>query len=212
MADPTDARTAEAHAERLAEYKALRDEVLARIGMRNQIVNFAVIVLAALFAVSARDGGVPGGTSPAVLLAYPILAFFLARGWVNHDTRIGEIGEYIRTRLENGSSGFQWDGYLFGKYQGEKHWVRPEAFFAAGLFAGTSALVTVLAVRAATLTPVLTGLLVLDLLAIGWTVVSVGRRSQIIHPPRPKDPKKDPGPDAGKNGAPARDGQTADRT
>src|SRR5688572_8595284 len=85
------ARRAERHAEKLAEYKALRDEILARIGMRNQVVNFAVIILGAMLAVGVRDGAFqPGGSGALVLLAYPILAFFLARGWVNHDVRIGE--------------------------------------------------------------------------------------------------------------------------
>ena len=48
----------------LAEYNALRSEVIHRIGVRHQIVAFSVVVLGAVLAFNSQ---------PNALLAYPIL-------------------------------------------------------------------------------------------------------------------------------------------
>ena len=72
----------------LAEYDALRGEILKRSEIQHQLLSFSLAALGALMAVGLKD-------SPSALLAYPILVLFLAVGWVYNDLQIAQIGLYI---------------------------------------------------------------------------------------------------------------------
>jgi hypothetical protein len=87
----------------LAEYDALRGEILKRSEIQHQLLSFALAALGALIAVGLRD-------TPSALLAYPILVLFLAIGWTYNDIQIAQIGLYIKYRIENHllSSGQGW--------------------------------------------------------------------------------------------------------
>lgn len=74
------------------EYRALRDETLKRIELRQQTVSIA-LTIAGVFL------GVGIGTR-SVALVYPPLALFLAIGWLQNDLKIKQIADYIRTHLE----------------------------------------------------------------------------------------------------------------
>jgi hypothetical protein len=77
----------------LAEYNALRDEILKRSEIQHQLISFALAALGALVAVGVKD-------SPSALLAYPILVLFLAISWTYNDLQIAQIGLYLKYRIE----------------------------------------------------------------------------------------------------------------
>src|SRR5512135_1535776 len=90
-----------------AEYKALRDEILNRIEFRYQLLNLTLISAGTLLAA-----GVHADVSAAVLLVYPILAAFLAAGWVHNGNAIVPLARYIRDELEGDHTGLGWERYL----------------------------------------------------------------------------------------------------
>lgn len=87
----------------LAEYNALRGEILKRSEIQHQLISFALAALGALTAVGLKD-------STSALLAYPILVLFLAVGWTYNDIQIAQIGLYIKHRIEGqlAASGQGW--------------------------------------------------------------------------------------------------------
>src|SRR5579871_3179802 len=89
-----------------AEYKALRDEMLNRINFRYQLLNLTLIIAGTLLAA-----GVHADVSAAVLLIYPLLAAFLAAGWVHNGNTIVPLSQYIRDELEAKYSGLGWETY-----------------------------------------------------------------------------------------------------
>lgn len=63
----------------LREYEALREEILKRMEIENQLTGLAMIALGTLatFAVQYQN--------PLLLLSYPTLAMFLSFGWSHSD-------------------------------------------------------------------------------------------------------------------------------
>ena len=78
----------------LAEYKELRGEILKRSEMQHQLISIALVAFGALISVGLKD-------SPGALLAYPMLALFLAAAWSYNDLQIAQLGIYIRLRIED---------------------------------------------------------------------------------------------------------------
>ena len=137
----------------LAEYSALRDEILKRIETRNQMLSFA-LVLAGVFLSAGVEERI--GVDYAVLLIYPILATFLAAAWAHSDIRAGQIGAYIRTNLGKRLPGTgEWEKYLREEYarpekgllrRFEKWLVRHIVeVYASGIFLTTQILAVLLA-------------------------------------------------------------------
>lgn len=94
---------------RLAEYSALRDEILKRIDTRQQIISYTITIAAAFLTFAV---GTDVFNSPFPLLIYPILATFLAMAWSHSDQRAGEIGEYIREEIEPNLPGMGWEKWI----------------------------------------------------------------------------------------------------
>jgi hypothetical protein len=153
----------------LAEYSALRAEVLQRSEAQHQLVSLALTGAGVLISVGLERN------STTVILAYPVFAVFLSAAWSQHDIRIGEIGTYIRERIEN---------KLLGNDLGWKHahtgsrlglMVGSRSFLASrGILVGTQLLAVILASLKFRLTvlaiDVDTLLLLLDVAAIVLTL------------------------------------------
>jgi len=121
----------------LAEYNALRSEIIHRMGVRHQIVAFSVVVLSAVLAFDAQ---------PNTLVAYPILGLFLALGWAHNDFRIGEIGEYVRTHIEEQLPGLKWEKHFYNikkRKQPLRYVLRATILSAGGIIIGTQLLAIV---------------------------------------------------------------------
>jgi 8-oxo-dGTP diphosphatase len=94
----------------LAEYSALREEILKHADMRLQLLYFTLVVASAFMGVGTQFN------EPNVLLVYPILAAFLAAAWAHSDIRSGQLGEYVRTHIESSLPGTGWEAYLRREY------------------------------------------------------------------------------------------------
>jgi hypothetical protein len=101
---------------RIAEFKALREEIVKRLELESQVIYLLLFSAGTILAI-----GVQGLTKPSTsnsdstslvsiaLFMFPLVAFFLAATWAQHDLRIGQIRSYIRTRVEPDQSG--WESY-----------------------------------------------------------------------------------------------------
>jgi hypothetical protein len=77
----------------LAEYAQLKGEILKRSEFQHQLISIALVALGALVSVGLKD-------APIAVLAYPMLALFLAAAWIYNDGQIAQLGIYIQYRIE----------------------------------------------------------------------------------------------------------------
>jgi hypothetical protein len=108
------------------------------MGARHQIVAFSVAVLGAVLAFNAQ---------PNILVVYPILGLFLAMGWAHNDFRIGEIGEYVRTNIEDKLQGLNWEKHFYDikkKKQPFRYVLRATILSAGGIIVGTQTLALII--------------------------------------------------------------------
>lgn len=86
------------------EYRAMRDEILARINMRQQIIAVTLTLGGAFLAVGIKQ--------PAIALVYPPLAAFLALAWAQNDYRVRDLAKYIREEVEPKLPGVRWESKI----------------------------------------------------------------------------------------------------
>jgi hypothetical protein len=157
----------------LAEYHALRDEILKRTDIQHQLNSITLVAFGALASVGLQ-------VSQTALLAYPLLALFLSVVWSYNDLRIRQLGIYIRDRIEN---------RLADMGEGWEHAISSDALSRSvgsrvilatrGIFWGTELLAIgiYLINRLGSVFPrgdvVLLGL---DILALGYTIVILRRQ------------------------------------
>jgi hypothetical protein len=79
----------------LAEYNALRAEILKRVEFRFQVINLILIVAGTFLSV-----GVQASAPASIVLIYPPLAFFLVVSWVHNSIALKQIGKYIQEEIE----------------------------------------------------------------------------------------------------------------
>lgn len=157
----------------LAEYSALRSEILKRMDMRQQMLTFTLVI-----AGTVLSFGVQEDISPMVLLLYPILALFLASAWMQSDTRIWDVAEYIKKHIEPNLGGANWESYVFNKNRTRK--VRPLEITAVGVFLITEVLAVVLAIPRLKYSLEEIVLLVIAGLAFVITFIILQRRSKAM--------------------------------
>jgi hypothetical protein len=90
----------------LAEYGALRAEILKKTDIQHQLLSLSLIALGTFITIGFES-------SATLLLVYPILAMFLAASWSHHDIRIAQLGDFIRSHHETKFFGEQggWEQY-----------------------------------------------------------------------------------------------------
>ncbi len=92
---------------RVAEYTALRNEILKRTEIQQQIINFTLVATGAFFTLGSSQQNIRG----SFLFLHPVLVFFFAMVWVDQDEWIGRIGPYL-WRLEEHVEGISWEHHL----------------------------------------------------------------------------------------------------
>jgi hypothetical protein len=106
-----EAREAETQRQRealvLAEYAALHSEIEKRVDLRQQLL-LGLFVVAGTF-LSLGVGDVVG--TGEITLIYPIIAFCIAGSWAHNDRKIGDIGKYIFTEIEQKYHFIGWETY-----------------------------------------------------------------------------------------------------
>jgi 8-oxo-dGTP diphosphatase len=163
----------ETQTEMLAEYSALRSEILKRMDMRQQMLTFTLVIAGTILSFGVQDE-----VSPMVLLLYPILAMFLATAWTQSDTRIWDIAEYIKNHIETNLSGINWEHYVHDKNKTRK--VRILELTATGVFLTTEVLTVLLAFPRLRFSIEEILLLAFAGLAFVLTFITLQRRSQAM--------------------------------
>jgi hypothetical protein len=93
----------------IIEYKALRSEVTARLKIQTDILAFMLAGLAVLFGIAFRY------EVHEIFLIIPFLTITTGFLYVSTIARVAEIGEYIKTRIEDKTNGLGWENYLESK-------------------------------------------------------------------------------------------------
>lgn len=108
----------------LAEYSALREEILKRIEFQNNVLNWTLVIAGSVvtFALQLNNA--------MILLLYPLIAFGLSASWEQNNLRIRQLGVYIRKRIETTASNGGWEQYRID----ESVKVTGTAQFARGTF------------------------------------------------------------------------------
>ena len=103
----------------LTQYSALRNEIIKRMELQSQIISLMLIASGALVSFGFQL------SLPIPILTTPLLVFFLASFWANHDVRIRHFGRYIRTYIEEAflEADKGWEGV--GGTGGTKYLARP---------------------------------------------------------------------------------------
>lgn len=91
----------------LAEYNALRNEILKRMDVENQLATFTVIVFGTILGIGLQN------KSAVLILLYPTLATFFAIGWSHSNYMIFQIGTYLKQHVESvvGVDKMGWEHY-----------------------------------------------------------------------------------------------------
>lgn len=127
----------------LAEFAALRDEIMRRAEIQHQLLSLAILSAGAIFAAGMQT------KHAVIVLAYPMIALFIAVNWSVNDRRSRQLGAYIRVRLEP-HLGLGWERYystvpnpkfFFGTVS-----FRPSYAASRGMFIGTEAIALVLGI------------------------------------------------------------------
>ena len=158
------------------EYTTLRNEILQRIGLRQQVISIALTLAGIFLSV--------GLTNELVSLIYPPLAMLLAFGWAQNDFRIRETAGYIRKYLETPESGLTYET-LTQKYRQNAKGLDTWRFVVishGGMFLLTQAMAVVVEVLRFTplnLSPIRLTLLTVDaisILIVYWIMRQSNRR------------------------------------
>ncbi len=162
---PTVKASLEPQAFYLAVYTSLRDEIIQRITLANNIQSLTLVLAGAFL-----SAGLQTNIRESVYLVYPLPAFFLALGWLHNDRKRFQIAEYLRTiEREAGLPAWGLRHLEFRSSTGATSLL--ERASSLGLFLGLSTLMTVLGYGAATSFGLIEqALFVMDVL----TVVGIG--------------------------------------
>jgi len=88
----------------LAEYNALRTDVMQRMEIRHQMVSLALITAGTLFTF-----GLQKDAPTSILFVYPILACFITGIWAHNVIFTKKIVFYIRDNIESKLHGIKWE-------------------------------------------------------------------------------------------------------
>jgi hypothetical protein len=137
--DPSD-MLATAREFHMAEYGALRAEILKRSETQHQLISLALIASGSLLAIGSQ-----GATT--ALLAYPVLSLFLAVSWAQQQKVILRISQYIREHIESEMlpAGQGWETSVFAEEQPKRR-SSFSALSAQGIFVLSQILTLVLTI------------------------------------------------------------------
>lgn len=152
----------------LAEYAALREEIVKRIELQHQLISLSVLVAGTFYSVGLQPN------SSAVPLIYPFLAIFLAAAWFHNELLVIQIGGYIRYRIEPTFQVLGWDSILHTLFADRRTPLGLlDVFAARGILIGSQILAIFISLIASNLQVDNTRLILiaLDILGILMTVL-----------------------------------------
>ena len=92
---------------KLAEYKALREEILKRIEFQYQLVSLTLIIAGTMLAL-----GLDPGSPHHILLVFPVIAVCLAGIWAHNIQAPRRISAYIQETIESRFNVGGWEGTI----------------------------------------------------------------------------------------------------
>lgn len=124
----------------IAEYSALRAELLKRIELQHQMISLSLIAAGTFLSVGIQFD------SAIIILIYPILAMFLASAWSQNDFWIRNIAFYIHFHIEEVLADDN-QGWEHNNHPGSKipFFGSLSLFASRGIFVGTQALAILVA-------------------------------------------------------------------
>ena len=78
----------------LAEYNALREEIVKRIELEYNLISFSLVSFGVISGLGSA------ARSSLIIMVYPLFAAFITAGWVNSDNSIQCIANYIKSQIE----------------------------------------------------------------------------------------------------------------
>ncbi len=79
----------------VAEYCALREEIVKRIELQHKLAQLTIVFFGTLVGIALERG------APMLLFSYPLVSVCIAMLWGQNDVRVRQIGTYIRDVLEH---------------------------------------------------------------------------------------------------------------
>lgn len=91
----------------IAEYTALREELLKLTDIQHQLIAIALLSFGTLIGAGIQFN------NTSIILTYPIIGIFLAAGWLNHAYGIDMLGHYIEKHIEDtvGTNNIGWENH-----------------------------------------------------------------------------------------------------
>ena len=92
----------------LAEYDALRNEILKRMEIGNQLTTFTILVFGTILGIGYQN------KFTSLILLYPIIALFLTISHVHSEYHVRQIALYIKEHIESvvGEVNIGWETFL----------------------------------------------------------------------------------------------------
>jgi hypothetical protein len=148
------------------EYAALRNEIIKRIELRQQLMSIALTITGVLLGFGINNG--------LIALIYPPLALFLAISWMQNDTRIRDAANYIREKIEKNVSGLNWETNVQEDREISKSTKRQRTIWShGGLFIFTQLITILVGCFRITISPTAIVLLVLDFVSVIFVLVTL---------------------------------------
>ena len=163
----------------IAEYKALRDEIMKRSEFRYQILSLTLVVAGSLLTFGLQS------ISPAhVLFVFPIIGCFLSGIWAHNVIVPRQLSAFIRDNVESKYGGWGWETTV------EKEWYTLSwlsgIISTSGMFLGLEIISFVLGLLKSTFILTDIVLIAIDSLAIIITLIILRSTMQ---KPKKKEPQ-----------------------
>jgi len=149
----------------LAEYNALRNEILKRSEYRYQLVSLNLIIAGTIFTLGLQTN------SPSyILFVFPVLGCFLIIMWAHNLVLTRWLSEYIREHIESKYKREGWETAVVIQFRSIRI-LRSSLFSISGIFLGTEIMAFGLGLIKSTLTTIDIILIITDVLAILITLM-----------------------------------------
>jgi hypothetical protein len=157
----------------LAEYSALRQEILKRIEARYQLISLTLIIAGTILTF-----GLQPDSPSAILFVFPILSAFLASIWSHNLRMIRRVSNFIRDHIEAKYIATGWEGAIKDEVY-SLSWLSG-IIASSGIFLGTEIITLMLGLLKSTFTTIDISLVSIDILAMIFTIIAL--RSTTIRP------------------------------
>jgi hypothetical protein len=155
----------------VAQFEALREEILKDMDAQNQLIGLTLLIAGTFLSLGTQQS-----VAESTLMVYPLLAVFLAALWSDKQVGIVRIGTYIRDRFDSYvDEQWRWETYVAKVYQNMR--TSRNVWGVRGLFMVTQTLALVLALTRFHSTLV-------DEVGAGIDLIAIGVTFMLLHEAR----------------------------